>query len=78
MTHRYHVEASHVGCLPVGVATFATKADATDFLAFIVADERDLGRALTGSLKRGHFSDQATFRIFIERCADPQCEWEDA
>ena len=77
MTHKYHVEDSHVGCLPENIATFRTKREATDFLRHEVDERREQGFRLTGNLRTAYFSDGSAARIFIARCDDPRCEWED-
>lgn len=77
MTHRYHVECSYAGCLPEAISPCATKREATDLLRDLVAEERDGDTPMRGSLASGWFQSTGTFRIFIERCDDPQCAWED-
>lgn len=74
--HRWHVEDSFVGCLPDGLTTFPTLGEALDFLQADVAEQRANGAILNGSLARRYFTEGAR-RIFIERCEDPACEWEE-
>lgn len=76
MSHRWHLESSVVGCLPDGRDTFQTKKAALSALKFEIDEVRLLGFKPTGSLKSGYFSDGPA-RLFIERCDDPTCEWED-
>jgi hypothetical protein len=81
MTHHWHLEDSHVGCLPDSIIIFDTKKEAVDFLRGEIASEQaflaecDLP-PLRGTLRSGYF-EGGTRRIFIERCDDPRCEWEE-